>query len=145
MNLPAPRPGLVICYSYLWADEYGRGREEGLKDRPCAIVAARQIVEGREVITVLPVTHRQPANPADGLEIPAPLKWHLGMDDKPSWIVLTETNDFLWPGPDLRPIPGSSPPRFAFGMLPPRFYAHMREALLRLNRQRRLIKVERSE
>jgi sugar phosphate permease len=38
--LPEPIPGLVIRYSYLWHSEYVRGREEGQKDRPCAIVAA---------------------------------------------------------------------------------------------------------
>jgi len=38
--LPAPVPGLVIRYSYLWHSEHLAGREEGEKDRPCAIVAA---------------------------------------------------------------------------------------------------------
>ena len=49
MSLPKPRPGLVISYAYLWAGEYGRGAEEGLKDRPCAIIAARQVIAGREL------------------------------------------------------------------------------------------------
>lgn len=40
MPLPKPIPGLVIRYSYLWCSEYLEGREEGQKDRPCAIVAA---------------------------------------------------------------------------------------------------------
>nr|WP_245273270.1 type II toxin-antitoxin system PemK/MazF family toxin [Mesorhizobium sp. L2C084A000] len=91
-----------------------KGAEEGRKNRPCAIVAARRVVEGREVITVVPVTHSPPADPADAVEIPAPLKAHLGLDDTPSWIVVTETNDFLWPGPDLRPIAGSKPSRFDY-------------------------------
>ena len=47
MSLPAPQPGLVIRYAYLWAREHDRGAEDGAKDRPCAIVAARRIVEGR--------------------------------------------------------------------------------------------------
>jgi hypothetical protein len=42
----------VISYAYLWAREHGRGTEEGAKDRPCAIVAARQLIEGREVVIV---------------------------------------------------------------------------------------------
>lgn len=57
MSLPKPVPGLVISYSYLWSDEHTIGIEEGRKDRPCAIVAARRIVEGREVVTVVPITH----------------------------------------------------------------------------------------
>jgi hypothetical protein len=38
--LPRPVPGLVVRYSYLWYREFLDGREEGRKDRPCAIVAA---------------------------------------------------------------------------------------------------------
>jgi hypothetical protein len=38
LALPEPVPGLVIRYSYLWAEEYGRGQEEGVKDRPCAVI-----------------------------------------------------------------------------------------------------------
>lgn len=65
MSLPPPRPGLVIAYAYLWAREHRRGLEEGQKDRPCAIVAARQVIERREVVTVVPITHTPPSDPAD--------------------------------------------------------------------------------
>ena len=89
MSLPAPRPGLVISYAYLWAREHGGGSEEGAKHRPCAIVAARQVIEGREVVTVVPITHTPPTEPADAIEIPPALKARLGLDDLPSWIVVT--------------------------------------------------------
>ncbi len=145
MSLPVPRPGLVICYTYLWAREHAAGAEEGAKNRPCAIVAARQIVEGREVVTVLPVTHTAPADPDDAVELPPALKAYLGLDAMRSWIILTETNDFLWPGPDLCPVPGSKPARFDYGMLPPRFFAHVRDRLLQAHRQRRTRHVSRSE
>jgi PHD/YefM family antitoxin component YafN of YafNO toxin-antitoxin module len=36
--LPVPVPGLVIRYSYLWQAEHVRGREEGVKDRPCVVI-----------------------------------------------------------------------------------------------------------
>jgi hypothetical protein len=136
---------LVISYSYLWAREHEQGIEEGAKDRPCAIVAARQIIEGREVVTVVPVTHNAPADKADAVEIPAALKAHLGLDELPSWIIITETNDFIWPGPDLRPRRGVKPTRFDYGMLPPRFFAHVRERILRMHLQRRLHPVHRTE
>lgn len=145
MSLPSPVPGLVISYSYLWAGERGTGAEEGRKDRPCAIVAARQVIEGREVVTVVPVTHTPPADPADAVAMPPALKVHLGLDDLPSWIVVTETNDFLWPGPDLRSIPGSQPGRFDYGMLPPRFFAHVRDRVLQAYRRRTLTRVMRTE
>ena len=145
MSLPKPVPGLVISYSYLWSDEHRQGVEEGRKNRPCAIVAARRIVEGREVVTVVPITHSPPTDPADAIEMPAPLKAHLGLDDMPSWVLVSETNDFLWPGPDLRPIPGSSPSRFHYGMLPPRFYVYLRDRILQAHARRRLRQVQRTE
>ena len=39
MALPKPVAGLIIRYSYLWYREHLEGRDEGQKDRPCAIVA----------------------------------------------------------------------------------------------------------
>jgi hypothetical protein len=145
VSLPTPQPGLVISYAYLWAREHGRGTEEGRKDRPCAIVAARQLIEGREVVTVVPITHTPPADPTDAVEIPPGLKAHLGLDQHPSWIVVTEMNDFLWPGPDLRPRHGVTLNRFDYGMLPPRFFAHIRDRILQAHLHRRLNRVSRSE
>jgi hypothetical protein len=145
MTIPAPQPGLVICYSYLWAREERDGAEEGRKDRPCAIIAARQVIDGRDVVTVVPLTHRPPEDPGDAVLVPAALKAHLGLDDRLSWIVVTETNDFLWPGPDLRRLPGIRPSRFHYGMLPPRFFAHVRDRILQMHGQRKLARVARSE
>ncbi len=34
MNLPVPKPGLVIRYSFLWSNEHAAGATEGIKDRP---------------------------------------------------------------------------------------------------------------
>ena len=69
MSLPIPKPGLVIRYAYLWEVEARQGREEGTKDRPCAIVLV-VLREGEHLIVrVLPVTHTPPTNPEDALEI----------------------------------------------------------------------------
>ena len=35
-----PKVGWLLGYSYLWADDHRRGAEEGVKNRPCALVAA---------------------------------------------------------------------------------------------------------
>ncbi len=110
MALPDPHPGLVISYSYLWATEHGSGREEGIKDRPCAIVLARQTMGDHTLVSVVPITHSPPSDPAEAVEIPPTIKAHLGLDAMPSWIVISEVNDFIWPGPDLRHVPGGSPP-----------------------------------
>jgi hypothetical protein len=71
-------------------------------------------------VTVLPITHRAPDNPDWAVEIPSPVKRHLGLDDSRSWIIVAEGNDFRWPGYDLRPAPGRD--RCDYGFLPPRFF-----------------------
>lgn len=122
MSLPAPRPGLVIRYSYLWAREADAGQEEGVKDRPCAIVLVVFEEGDRMRVRVLPVTHSPPRNPQDAFEIPEVTKTQLGLDTERSWIVITEANDFLWPGPDLRILSGHGPESVAYGMLPPKLF-----------------------
>ena len=69
MPLPEPVPGLVIRYSYLWAHEHERGQEEGVKDRPCAIILVTTDEEGEKLVTVLPVTHAPASDPALAVEI----------------------------------------------------------------------------
>lgn len=98
-----PRVGAVIRYSYLWADEAERGREEGSKDRPCAIVIAVQTEGGGRLFYVLPITHSPPRVEDLAVELPPATKQRLGLDDARSWIVTRELNRFTWPGPDIRP------------------------------------------
>ena len=100
MSLPEPEAGLVIRYSYLWKSEHDQGREEGIKDRPCAIVLAAADGGNGTKVTVLPVTHTPPADVRFAVEIPAITKRRLGLDDRRSWIVVSEGNQFTWPGPD---------------------------------------------
>src|SRR6516225_7045043 len=99
MPIPNPEPGLVISYAYLWHHEHQAGLEEGQKDRPSVIVlAAEREADGATLVTVLPITHAAPSDPATAVEIPMPVKRHVGLDDDPSWIIITEGNEFLWPG-----------------------------------------------
>ena len=83
MSLPKPEVGLVIRYSYLWHAEHLQGREEGVKDRPCAIVVAvaNRIEVGRDRVWVLPVTHSAPVDADGAIEIPAVVKNRLGLDE----------------------------------------------------------------
>jgi hypothetical protein len=118
VSLPDPETGLVIHYAYLWRSEADRGEEEGHKDRPCAVVVARRIESSGAIgVMVAPITHSQPAENDNALEIPPDVKRRLRLDDTRSWIITRETNIFAWPGPDLRsaPTPDS---RFAYGSLP---------------------------
>jgi hypothetical protein len=80
-----------------------------------------------------PVTHQPPRAAEAAVEIPLPVKRHLGLDDAGSWVILDEVNEFAWPGFDLRPIPPSRD-RFAYGFLPPRLFEQL---MLRLARVRR--------
>ena len=118
MAFPSPVPGLVIRYSYLWTTEHARGQEEGVKDRPCAIVLLTAGEPGQQVVTVLPITHSPPINPRLAVEIPHATKRRLGLDDARSWVVLTEANRFVWPGPDLRPSTRGDASSVAYGPLP---------------------------
>jgi len=109
---------LVIRYSYLWANEHARGQEEGLKDRPCAVVLALAGKSDEQIVVVLPITHTPPADPLLALEIPAATKRRLGLDDERSWVVLSEANRFVWPGPDLLPTQPGGAASVAYGQLP---------------------------
>ena len=145
MSYPEPYPGLVIRYAYLWKREFDVGRDEGAKDRPCAIVLAVVDANEDKEVWVLPITHTAPANPADGVEIPTVTKNRLGLDSERSWIVITEANEFAWPGPDLRPVPGRDTSTVAYGPLPPRFFTHVRDKFLERDKLEKSIRVKRSE
>jgi hypothetical protein len=121
MAIPTPEPGLVISYAYVWDREAQGGQEEGRKDRPCVIaLAVERRQDGETLVTVLPVTHRPPDDAAAAVEIPRAVKKHLGLDDERSWVVVTEGDQFVWPGYDLRKAPGAD--RYDYGYLPPRFF-----------------------
>ena len=121
MGIPAPEPGLVLNYAYLWHDEHRAGQDEARKDRPCVIVscAARE-AGGTMTVAVLPFTHSAPVEQDSAVEVPPAIKRHLGLDDASSWIVVAEGNEFVWPGYDLRRVVRTTD--YAFGFLPPRFF-----------------------
>jgi hypothetical protein len=129
MAVPRPEPGLVISYDYLWRHQREAGLEEGVKTRPCAIVVAVHKTDGAIETVVAPITHRCPSRPQKGIELPAAVKQHLGLDDRRSCVVVTDLNVFLWPGYDLRPVPGRKDGRFHYGYLPPRLFKIVREAI----------------
>ena len=121
MTIPMPEPGLVVSYAYLWHAEHRAGREEGAKDRPSVIVlAVERDDDDTMIVTVLPITHAAPLDPKTAVEIPPLVKRHLGLDGERSWIVVTEGNEFQWPGYDLRKL--SRGGRYDYGFLPPRLF-----------------------
>lgn len=134
MAFPDPEAGLVISYSYLWSNEYRRGKLEGLKNRPCAIILVVQNQEGGQKVTVAPITHTPPANPDAAIEIPAKVKSHLALDSERSWVILDDFNEFLWPGYDLRPI-AARDNKVDYGFLPPMFYKQIVSKILELRQK----------
>ncbi len=147
MPLPAPVPVLVIRYSYLWQSEHLAAREEGEKDRPCAIVAALRPADdaGETRVLVLPVTHSPPAQATLAVEIPAQVKERLRLEAERSRVVPSEWNEFIWPGPDLRCAPGGDDNSVAYGMLPPRLFATIRDRFLALATTRGARRAPRTE
>jgi hypothetical protein len=138
---PEPRVGWVLRYSYLWSDD----SVSDSKDRPAVVVLAVRRAEGRTLVRVAPVTHREPVDSGSGVEIPPVTKQRLGLDPARSWIVLDHANEFVWPGPDLRPVPGKTPPTVYYGPLPPKLFNIVRRRLLSLIQARRLRSAFRTE
>jgi hypothetical protein len=146
LSLPRPEAGLVVRYSYLWHAEQAQGREEGAKDRPCAIIlAVLDRKAGRDRVWLLPVTHLVPIDHEAAVEIPAAVKRRLGLDDERSWVVLSEWNECLWPSPDLRRTSRRKDASVAYGFLPPKFFDHLRRRFVNLVEKRKARRVARTD
>lgn len=106
---------------------------------------ASQEENGDTLVTIVPITHTPPSNSEEAIEIPIKTKKRLGLDSERSWIIVSEVNRFIWPGPDLRPIPRNQPGRYDYGVLPPRLFRQVKEKLLRLAKHRKINPVGRIE
>jgi hypothetical protein len=102
--LPDPKPGLIVRYDYLWSHEAAAGRDQG-KDRPACLLAASDSLTKPRFVVLLPITHSPPDVQAVGIEIPAKVKRALGLDDAPSWVIVSEHNIDEWPNAGLSPNP----------------------------------------
>ena len=88
------KPGLVICYDFLWKNEEKDGHTEGRKDRPCLVLAVKEpesAEQYREVL-ICPITHTPPAQNQTAVEIPYKMAKHLQLDDDRMWIKTQEVN-----------------------------------------------------
>ncbi len=100
------------------------------------VVVARVEEVAGALILVAPVTHTAPENSADAIEIPSNAKKQLGLDEDRSWIVVTELNRFIWPGPDIRPVPETGAP--FYDALPDWLFERVRSGVLQHSGQGRL-------
>jgi hypothetical protein len=128
-----PKPGLVVRYDYLWFREAAAGRDQG-KSRPTCLVAASDRPSRPRYVVLLPITHMPPDADAVGIEIPAKVKQAIGLDNAPSWIIVSEHNIDEWPNAGLSPLPGK-PGAFGYGFIPPGLFAKIKAKFLELARQ----------
>jgi hypothetical protein len=133
--LPDPKPGLILRYDYLWSREAAAGRDQG-KDRPACLVAATDSLTKPRYVVLLPITHTPPNGNTVGVEIPPKVKQAIGLDDAPSWVIISEHNIDEWPNPGLSPIPGK-PGTFSYGFIPPGLFAQIKTRFLELARKKR--------
>ncbi|HXQ65094.1 MAG TPA: hypothetical protein VN980_00860 [Alphaproteobacteria bacterium] len=141
MALPEPKPGLVIRYDYLWSREAAVGRDQG-KDRPACLVAASDSTTLPRFVVILPITRTAPAEDTVGIEIPPRVRQAIGLDDAPSWVIVSEHNVDEWPNAGLAPIPGR-PGVFSYGFIPPGIFAEIKAKFVELSEQGRAAGVRR--
>ena len=141
MALPEPKPGLVVRYDYLWADEAAAGRDVG-KDRPACLIAASDSTATPCFVVILPITHTPPRDETAAVEIPPKVKRAIGLDDVPSWVIVSEHNVDEWPNGGLAPNPGRLGV-FSYGFIPPGLFAQIKTKFLELAQQGRARRVRR--
>lgn len=131
MAIPEPKPGLVIRYDYLWTHEAATGR-----DQPTCLVAATDALVRPRHVVLLPITHTPPSGDTIGIEIPLRVKQAIGLDDTPSWVIISEHNIDEWPNGGLTPLPGQ-PDIFSYGFIPPGLFTQIRAGFLELARAKK--------
>jgi hypothetical protein len=139
--IPEPKPGLVVRYDYLWTREAVAGRDQG-KERPACLVAAADSVASPRFVVILPITHTPPDKDTVGVEIPPKVRRAIGLDDAPSWVIVSEHNVDEWPNGGLAPLPGR-PGVFSYGFIPPGLFAQVKVKFLELSKQGRSAGVRR--
>jgi hypothetical protein len=77
--------------------------------------------------------------------LPLVTKQRLGLDAQRSWVVVSEINRFVWPGPDLRPVSRTEPDRFDYGVLPLTIFRQVKAQLAACARAQRLRLVSRTD
>lgn len=121
----------MLNYAYLWDYEAQRGQTEGLKNRPSVVVVATTRVGDKLDVVVCPITSQKPKSGNDYVEIPPGIKLHLGLTDRDeSFVVTTEINRFVWPGPDVRPFDKAGQRTVYHGAVTSKVLARIKASLL---------------
>jgi hypothetical protein len=142
MAKPDPQGGLVIRYDYLWLWEKQKGRVDGSKQRPCAVVISVP-EKGKKPLRALVcgITHSEPGLPEEGIELPTKVKAHLGLDADRSWIIVSEANLVEWDDPGIVPTQSGD---WSYGFLPPSLAGEIAKRVLNRHNSGRLPLVRRA-
>ena len=114
----------------LGADGCAEQEGRGLQD-----VGHPHIPRPRHVV-LLPITHTPPSGDTGGIEIPDKVEQAIGLDDAPSWVIVSEHNIDEWPNGGLSPVPGKRG-EFAYGFISPGLFAKNRANFLELARAKK--------
>ncbi len=91
------------------------GPRGGVKDRPCAIVLAVSAAQDRTGSSSCPSPTRRHSRLTRGSSCaPRPRPASGWTTNERSWPIMSEGNDFIWPGPDLRPVAGQGSESIAY-------------------------------
>ncbi|WP_284776882.1 hypothetical protein [Agrobacterium sp. lyk4-40-TYG-31] len=141
MIYPVPVQGLVVRYNYLWHSDYIGGLTDSGKNRPCALVLYSS---KKGQAAVVPITHSPPELGEEDMSImiPPDICKAIGLDEDVNWVRVNELNTFDWPGNHLRLRP-DNPSRFDYGIMPKDFFEQVRDRLVDLMTQRRVVQTKR--
>ena len=139
--VPEPKPGLVVRYDYLWTHEAARGQDQG-KTRPACLIAASDSSVRPQYVVLLPITHTLPSGATTGIEIPAKVKQAIGLDDAPSWVIVSEHNIDEWPNGGLSRVSDKSG-AFSYGFIPPVLFQRIKAAFILLAKEKKTVAVNR--
>ncbi|MEX1109195.1 MAG: hypothetical protein WEC00_09815 [Dongiaceae bacterium] len=104
--------------------------------QPAALVLAVADEAGERLVTAAPIAAYPPGDPRDAIELPHATCRRLGLDfgnegsDARHFVIVSEVNRFVWPGPDLRPVATRSASAFVYGVLPPRLFKRITAQLI---------------
>ena len=141
MKKPEPEIGQIVKYDYLWRDEKDKGRIEGAKERPCAVVVARKAsADGSFEVLLAPITHSPPIAGKAATAIPEQAKKITGLDQNRSWLLIAEVNAVAWSDPGIVPAKKGE---WLYGNLPRGVASKAVQDLARLQGQGKLQIIDR--
>jgi hypothetical protein len=103
---------------------------------------AVDLIASPRYVVILPITHAPPERDTTLVDIPARVGRAIGMDDAPSWVIVSEHNVDEWPNGGLASVPGRTGV-FSYGFIPPNLFAQVKAKFLELSRLGRGFGVDR--